>query len=80
MLRAHAVEILSLCSLPLPAVRVFATTLQLLVQGLAEQLVRLPVRFDDTDVPLWADSAADYKDAVGQFRSQVSNLTCYTMS
>jgi hypothetical protein len=48
--------------------------LQLLVQGLAEQLVRLPVRFDDdTDVPLWADSAADYKDAVGQFRSQVRN-------
>jgi hypothetical protein len=45
--------------------------LQLLVQGLAEQLVRLPVRFDESDVPLWADSAADYKDAVGQFRSQV---------
>ncbi|KAF6261995.1 armadillo-type protein [Scenedesmus sp. NREL 46B-D3] len=43
---------------------------QLLVQGLVEQLVRLPVRYDDADVPLWADSAADYKDAVGQFRSQ----------
>ncbi|WIA43061.1 hypothetical protein OEZ86_009590 [Tetradesmus obliquus] len=44
---------------------------QLLVQGLAEQLVRLPVRFDpEGEVPLWADSAADYKEAVGQFRSQ----------
>lgn len=45
--------------------------LQLLVQGLAEQLVRLPVRFEDAEVPLWADSAADYKDTVSAFRSQV---------
>lgn len=48
--------------------------LQLLVQGLAEQLLRLPVRFEDAEVPLWADSAADYKDAVGTFRSQVRAL------
>jgi hypothetical protein len=42
---------------------------------LAQQLVRLPVRFDEMDVPLWADSAADYKDAVGQFRSQVRGVS-----
>lgn len=50
--------------------------LQLLVQGLAEQLLRLPVRFEEAEVPLWADSAADYKEAVGTFRSQVSDALC----
>jgi hypothetical protein len=44
---------------------------QLLVQGLSEQLLKLPVRFEDAEVPLWADSAGDYKEVVGAFRSQV---------
>jgi hypothetical protein len=45
--------------------------MQLLVEILSEQMVRLPVRFEDVEVPLWAESADDYKSSVVQFRSQV---------
>jgi hypothetical protein len=52
-------------------VHVHVHALQLLVEILSEQLVRLPVRFEDVEIPLWAESAEDYKSSVVQFRSQV---------
>jgi hypothetical protein len=34
------------------------------------------VRFDDAaDLPLWVDSAVEFKDAVSQYRSQVKHCT-----
>lgn len=45
--------------------------MQLVVEILSEQMVRLPVRFEDVEVPLWAESAEEYKSSVVQFRSQV---------
>jgi hypothetical protein len=45
--------------------------LQLVVKVVSEQMIRLPVRFEDVEVPLWAESADEYKGSVVQFRSQV---------
>jgi hypothetical protein len=46
----------------------------MLVEILSEQMVRLPVRFEDVEVPLWAESADEFKSSVVQFRSQVRCL------
>lgn len=54
---------------------VLVNAMQLLVEILSEQMVRLPVRFEDVEVPLWAESADDYKSSVVQFRSQVGRRT-----
>lgn len=50
--------------------------MQMVVQVLSEQLSCLPVRFDDVETPLWAESADDYKSSVVQFRSQVRTYMC----
>lgn len=70
MLASHAfMSLLPLLRVPL------LLFLQLVVEILSEQMVRLPVRFEDVEVPLWAESADEYKTSVVQFRSQVRSIS-----
>lgn len=56
-----------------PAVRMY---IQLLVQALAQQLMRLPVRLDDPclEVPVWMDNPQEWKDFSSRYRGGVKAI------